>query len=163
MIRVANANSSLRSTSINMKAAKKVTISHSRSIDSRDAAIGRLVRAQRRQLRLSQSDLADRIGVARQQVRRYETGLSRISIGRLARIATTLGVPPTFFFGPQPKNRATLPDQSLEFLATEGALRLIKAYDRFPGRGTQIAFLQLAEDIAKQKRRGGRRRPTGSK
>ena len=75
-----------------------------RSVGARDADIGQLVRTQRQKLKLSQSDLAERIGVTFQQVQKYEKGTNRISIGRLTRIADALDVPPTFFFDQETKS-----------------------------------------------------------
>jgi hypothetical protein len=46
-------------------------------------------------------------------------------------------------------------DKSREFLAAAGALRLIKAFDRFPSRQMRTSFVHFAESIAKGKRRGG--------
>src|SRR5215207_9178277 len=86
------------STGIGISRVKNVAAQHPRSVDTWHVEIGRLVRAQRQQLRLSQSDLAERIGVTFQQVQKYENGKNRISTGRLTRIAEALDVPPTFFF-----------------------------------------------------------------
>jgi transcriptional regulator with XRE-family HTH domain len=135
--------------SASMGQAKVVTTQHPRSVDARDAEIGRMVRAQRQVLRLSQSDLADRIGVTFQQVQKYENGTNRISIGRLARIAEALGVPPTFFFARETKAGAAAGHKSRDFLTAEGALRLIRAYDRLSNRELRTAFVELAESIAK--------------
>jgi transcriptional regulator with XRE-family HTH domain len=140
---------------IGMSRAKNVAAQHPRSVDTRDAEIGRLVRAQRQQLRLSQSDLAERIGVTFQQVQKYENGKNRISIGRLTRVAEALDVPPTFFFGRETKAGVAFGNKSREFLAADGALRLIKAYDRFPGREMRTAFVEFVESIAKHERRSG--------
>jgi transcriptional regulator with XRE-family HTH domain len=138
-----------------MSGAKSATTQHPRSVDARDAEIGRLVRTQRQQLRLSQSDLAERIGVTFQQVQKYENGTNRISIGRLTRIAEALDVPPTFFFGRETKAGVATGNKSREFLAAPGALRLIRAYDRFPGRELRTAFVEFAESLAKSEKRGG--------
>ena len=138
-----------------MGKAKNVTTLHPRSVDARDAEIGRLVRAQRRQLGLTQSDLAKRIGVTFQQVQKYENGTNRISIGRLTRIAEALDVPPPFFFARETKAGVASANKSREFLAAAGALRLIKAFDRFPSRQMRTSFVQLAESLAKGERRGG--------
>jgi transcriptional regulator with XRE-family HTH domain len=138
-----------------MSGAKNATTQHPRSVDARDAEIGRLVRAQRQQLRLSQSDLAERIGVTFQQVQKYENGTNRISIGRLTRIAEALEVPPTFFFARETKAGVATGNKSREFLAAPGALRLIRAYDRFPGRELRTAFVEFAESLARSERRGG--------
>ena len=47
---------------------------------------------------MSQTELANSLGVAVQQVQKYEKGVSRVGAGRLARIAETLGVPISSFF-----------------------------------------------------------------
>ena len=46
---------------------------------------------------MSQTELGIRIGVSFLQVQKYEKGLSRISAGRLQKIARALDVPGTFF------------------------------------------------------------------
>ena len=138
-----------------MSRAKNVAAQHPRSVDARDAEIGRLVRAQRQRLRLSQSELAERIGVTFQQVQKYENGTNRISVGRLTRIAKALDVSPTFFFARETKASLASGNKALEFLGAEGALRLIKAYDRVPGREMRTAFVEFVESIAMREKRGG--------
>jgi transcriptional regulator with XRE-family HTH domain len=140
---------------INMRGAKSVGAPHPKSADARDVEIGRLVRAQRRRLGLSQSDLAERIGVTYQQVHNYEIGRIRITIGRLTRIAEVLDVPPTFFFARETKTAKAFGKKSYEMLAAGGALRLMKAYDRFPAKELRMAFVDLVEEIANRKKRGG--------
>src|ERR1051325_4977500 len=49
-----------------------------RRADMRDAEVGRRVRSRRLECRLSQTELADRIGVTFQQVQKYEKGVNRI-------------------------------------------------------------------------------------
>ena len=70
-----------------------------RRADNRDAEVGRRVRSRRLECRLSQTELADRIGVTFQQVQKYEKGVNRIGAGRLQRISEALEVPISFFFG----------------------------------------------------------------
>src|SRR5258707_8795672 len=70
-----------------------------RRADLRDAEVGRRVRSRRLECRLSQTELADRIGVTFQQVQKYEKGVNRIGAGRLPRISEALEVPISFFFG----------------------------------------------------------------
>jgi transcriptional regulator with XRE-family HTH domain len=136
-----------------MRRARNVTTPHPRSVDARDAEIGRLVRAKRKALGLTQTDLAARIGVAFQQVQKYEAGTNRISIGRLTRIAEVLDLPPTFFFAGETKAGVASGNKAREFLAADGALRLIKAFDRFPSRETRTSFIQFVEGIAKHRGR----------
>ena len=48
---------------------------------------------------LSQSGLAEGIGLTFQQVQKYEKGANRVSAGRLQQISNILNVPVTFFYG----------------------------------------------------------------
>ena len=59
-----------------------------------DALVGRRVRELRLQLGLTQTQLADAIGVTFQQVQKYERGSNRISASKLWLIADRLGVSP---------------------------------------------------------------------
>src|SRR6202162_196521 len=67
--------------------------------DARDMDVGRRIRAQRLVCRMSQTELANNLGVTFQQVQKYEKGVNRVGAGRLSRIAEVLGVPVAFFFG----------------------------------------------------------------
>lgn len=53
---------------------------------------------QRRALGVTQQKLADALGLALAQVRKYEAGTNRISASRLQQIALALKVEPAFFF-----------------------------------------------------------------
>src|SRR6516164_965266 len=76
--------------------------------DARDVDVGRRIRAQRLVCRMSQTELANSLGVTFQQVQKYEKGVNRVGAGRLAKIADTLRVPISFFFdgAPGPKTAA---------------------------------------------------------
>src|SRR5688500_20347252 len=82
-----------------MKRSKTGDNTTARRADNRDAEVGRRVRSRRLECRLSQTELADRIGVTFQQVQKYEKGVNRIGAGRLQRISEALEVPIQFFFG----------------------------------------------------------------
>lgn len=57
-----------------------------------DKAVGARIRTYRKALGLSQTELADSIGVRFQQVQKYESGANRVAASRLWQIAETLGV-----------------------------------------------------------------------
>src|SRR5215510_9331927 len=63
--------------------------------DAVDALVGHNIRIQRHARRMSQTALAERLGVTFQQVQKYEGGVNRVGAGRLTRIAAVLGVPVT--------------------------------------------------------------------
>ena len=63
-----------------------------------DAHVGRRVRERRKALGMSQEKLADAIGIASQQVQKYEIGLNRVSASRLWDITEALEVDVGYFF-----------------------------------------------------------------
>src|SRR5438093_548328 len=74
------------------------------------------IRERRIMLGLTQIEMAELIGVAYQQAHKYETGVNRISAGRLYQIAQALDVGVDYFFegleqplpAPTPQQRQTL-------------------------------------------------------
>ena len=118
-----------------------------RRAGAEDVEIGRKIRALRLERGLSQSNLADGIGLTFQQVQKYEKGMNRVSAGRLQRIADMLNIPVTFFYGGMgakaKKREAGDPD--FAFMQTRGAVRLMRAYAEISSRSTKYALVVLAE------------------
>lgn len=75
-----------------------------------DEAIGQQIRKRRRMLGMSQHRLAQAVGVASQQIHKYEIGENRLSVSRLVEIAAALDVPIAWFFQnlQNPANRGAL-------------------------------------------------------
>jgi transcriptional regulator with XRE-family HTH domain len=115
--------------------------------DPLDTMVGARIRVFRIHRRISQTDLADQIGVTFQQVQKYEKGTNRIGASRLSRIATVLGVSVgELFESPGEKSN----DSTLLFglLAEPGALRVLKAYTRTSDPRVRHAIAELIEGIA---------------
>jgi transcriptional regulator with XRE-family HTH domain len=110
------------------------------------------VRSRRLECRLSQTELADRIGVTFQQVQKYEKGVNRIGAGRLQRISEALEVPITFFFSATPHAAARAPSSSPEsvfgFMQTSGAVRIVKAFHRIKSPKARQLLVGLVEEFA---------------
>src|SRR6266508_6549705 len=94
--------------------------SRTKAPDARDVDVGRRIRAQRLVCRMSQTELANALGVTFQQVQKYEKGVNRVGAGRLAKIADTLRVPISFFFdgAPGPKTAAGNVNEALGLIRT---------------------------------------------
>ena len=103
-----------------------------------DVVIGQKLRALRLDRGLSQSELAGRVGVTFQQLQKYESGVNRISAGRLARIAAALDVPVTAFYDAADAERG---DHSFAYLRSAGAVRLARAYSTIAERGPKAALV----------------------
>ncbi len=129
-----------------------------RRADSRDAEVGRRVRSRRLECRLSQTELADRIGVTFQQVQKYEKGVNRIGAGRLQRISEALEVPISFFFGGGSSGTGSARETSSSnsssnesvfgFLQTSGSVRIVKAFHRIKSRKARQLLVEMAEELA---------------
>lgn len=63
-----------------------------------DLFVGKRLRGRRRLLGLSQSNLADLIGVRFQQIQKYESAINRLSAARLWTLACALGVDIQYFY-----------------------------------------------------------------
>jgi transcriptional regulator with XRE-family HTH domain len=63
-----------------------------------DIHIGQRVREKRMALGLSQTALAEKLGISFQQVQKYESGANRISGSRLWEMSQVLSEPVSFFF-----------------------------------------------------------------
>src|SRR3954465_3458125 len=136
-----------------MKQAKMVDKHvRARRADSRDAEVGRRVRSRRLECRLSQTELADRIGVTFQQVQKYEKGVNRIGAGRLQRISEALEVPISFFFGGAPGSPAREASGNAEsifgFMQTSGSVRIVKAFHKIKSRKARQLLVEMAEELA---------------
>jgi len=119
-----------------------------------DVEIGRKIRALRLERGLSQTDLADGIGLTFQQVQKYEKGTNRVSAGRLVQIADKLNTPIMFFYGsakPGSKKMGAR-DSGLALIQTKGAVRLLRSYAGIQSRATKYALVVLAESLSNQKR-----------
>jgi transcriptional regulator with XRE-family HTH domain len=120
-----------------------------------DVEIGRKIRALRLERGLSQSGLADSIGLTFQQLQKYEKGANRVSAGRLHKIAEMLNIPVTFFYGGM-SARAKKPDggdPDFSFMQTRDAVRIMRAYSEIESRSTKYALVVLAESLRDKERR----------
>ena len=114
-----------------------------------DVMVGARIRIFRIHRRVSQTELAEQIGVTFQQVQKYEKGMNRVGASRLSRIATVLGVSIGELFESPGDNLA---DSTSPFrlLAEPGALRLLKSYARTSDPCARRAVVELAEAAAHQ-------------
>ncbi|WP_298160245.1 helix-turn-helix transcriptional regulator [Brevundimonas sp.] len=122
-----------------------------RSPDAVDASVGRRIGARRLAMGLSQSALAQRLGVSPQQVQKYEAGANRISASRLNDIAAALGVTPGALFPERPSAAVPVIDDlsNLRFMtATTEGRALAAAFPLIRDRSVRQALAQIAEALA---------------
>ena len=123
-----------------------------------DKHVGSRVRMRRLMLSMSQTNLADALGLTFQQVQKYEKGANRIGASRLQHIASILQVPLAFLFEgapglsalPKGTAAAPLPGYVSEFLATSDGLALTKAFMQIKNAKLRRCIVNFVEQITEQ-------------
>ena len=121
-----------------------------------DKHVGSRVRMRRMMLGMSQTTLANGLGLTFQQVQKYEKGTNRMGASRLQHISHILQIPVPFFFEDaphvpgQPKGLGEVPSPAYvsEFLATKDGLALTKAFMRIKDLRMRQRIVHLVEQIA---------------
>jgi transcriptional regulator with XRE-family HTH domain len=64
----------------------------------RDVEAGKTLRRLRRERGMSQTAVAEKVGIAFQQIQKYEIGSNRMAVSRLCQLGEALNVHPSVFF-----------------------------------------------------------------
>jgi transcriptional regulator with XRE-family HTH domain len=123
--------------------------------DPIDVGVGARIRARRQSLRMSQSTLAEQLGVSFQQVQKYERGANRISASMLIKAACALGCPGGFLLGARsPDGEAIAPQENAlqaeiqGLLATPGAEELLRAFGQLPAGEARASVIAIVSGLA---------------
>ena len=126
-----------------------------KSSNSIDKHVGSRIRMRREMLTMSQTKLADALGISFQQVGQYEKGTYRIGASRLHHSSQILQVPATFFFEDTPdlpgataKSAPASPTPVMDFMTTSEGLALAKAFMRVRDGQMRSRIINLVEEIA---------------
>src|SRR5665213_200704 len=120
-----------------------------RTPDPLDMMVGAKIRIFRTHRGMSQTDLARKIGVAFQQVQKYEKGTNRIGASRLSRIAAVLGISVGELFETQ-DDTALDAKSPFQLLSGRDELRVLTAYSRIADPRLRRAIAELVESAAGQ-------------
>jgi transcriptional regulator with XRE-family HTH domain len=117
-----------------------------------DVALGSRIRLRRRELALSQEQLAREIGITFQQVQKYEHGTNRVSFSRLVEIARALGCGVMDIVGDlDSTTNSSLFSEQMIRLNEPGAAELLEAYASIDSPKHRRAILNLAKQLAEAK------------
>lgn len=121
-----------------------------------DRIVGQRLRWRRRELKLTQEQLGEKLGLTFQQVQKYEKGVNRISAGRLFEIAQALGITITYFYEGVDE-LLDLPDTvslheadhppSLPVIDTE-AMELVTAFQKIGDKSLRRSLLETIRAAA---------------
>ncbi|MGA8612710.1 MAG: helix-turn-helix transcriptional regulator [Xanthobacteraceae bacterium] len=118
--------------------------------DAFDISVGKRVRAYRISLGMSQSALAEKVGVTFQQIQKYENGINRMAAGRLKRVAAVLGLPIAALLGENKSGgNGNTDDLLTEILSQPYATRLLRAFRAIKPAKERRALVKLAERMGR--------------
>ncbi len=109
--------------------------------------IGGLIRIMRKAARLSQMELAERVGISYQQIQKYEKGVSEISVSRLSQIAQALNIPLSRFVLDEERmmvSEAVSPYGTL----SDNEIELLSLFRRIKDKKLKDGFLIAIKSIA---------------
>lgn len=121
-----------------------------------DRIVGQRLRWRRRELKLTQEQLGEKLGLTFQQVQKYEKGVNRISAGRLFEMAQVLGITITYFYEGvddllETPSALTVHDgdrpPSLPVLDGE-AMELVKAFQQIGDKSLRRSLLETIRAAA---------------
>ena len=112
-----------------------------------ELSIGARLRARRRQLGLSQSNLAEQLGVSFQQVQKYERGANRISASTLVAAAQALSTTVAWLVGEEGAGREE-DDELFRALAKPGAIEILQAFNAVDDARARSALLTLVREMS---------------
>jgi len=129
--------------------------------DAVDIHVGSRIRLRRTLLGMSQSALAERVGLTFQQIQKYERGANRVSASRLWEFSQTLDVPVSFFFDDMDAKTAArggAPGVTAPALGGSGSedavltrretLELVRAYYKIADPGVRRRLFDLTKATA---------------
>jgi transcriptional regulator with XRE-family HTH domain len=108
-----------------------------------DRHVGARIRGRRIMLGLTQQRLAELIGTTVQQACKYETGLNRVSAGRLYQIAQALDTDVGYFFEAMGRDETSRVTHQQRLL-----LDLARSFNAIPSRRHQEELISLVRALA---------------
>ena len=135
----------------NRKTAKRT----SRATGSLDIHFGEKLRARRMMMapKVSQSELANALGVTFQQIQKYEKGVNRLSAAMMVRIAEVLNVDVQYFFDELPtgakNNREIKTPVLVDMSIAAHGPRLMNVFLKLKNDELRGAVADLAQALAR--------------
>ena len=135
-------------TQLASKAVSRSVGGRSRALDV-DRYVSLRIRQRRIMLGLTQQQMAELIGVTYQQAHKYETGINRISAGRLYQIARALGVNIGYFFEDVDPSSGVAAARAQELMPQQRMLlELARNFSAIKSRKHQEAICHLARALS---------------
>ena len=113
-----------------------------------DLHIGRRLKHRRIFMGLSQAEVANEVGVAFQQIQKYEAGINGLSTARLWTIANVLHCSVAYFYEGIIDGSSPAPPEGAQTIRTrDEPVRLIRAFYEIKDPVTRARILELAKAL----------------
>jgi transcriptional regulator with XRE-family HTH domain len=114
-----------------------------------DVLVGANLRLYRNAARVSQTAMAEALGVTFQQIQKYEKGTNRLTAGRLLTIAHLLKVPVTAFYeGAKGANAPAV--APIQLLGKRDAFRLAEAFSKIKDQRVRQSLVALVVNLSER-------------
>jgi transcriptional regulator with XRE-family HTH domain len=110
--------------------------------------IGEIIKNRRKELGLSQEQLAERVGVSYQQIQRYENGGSMLNVENIQRVAKALGIPVTLFF--DPSGSSSLVSEASTPYESDEEKKLLRSFRDLENRPDRTMAVNIIRRLAKK-------------
>ena len=108
--------------------------------------IGEKIKKRRRELKLSQEELAEILDVTYQQIQRYENGTNKLNVENIQMVAEALSVPLSYFFDSYASTVIT--EEKLPHLSSKEK-NLLKLFKKIKDSRSKNLVIQLSRLAAK--------------
>ena len=108
-----------------------------------DIHVGKRLKQRRILLGLSQTQMADMLGISFQQIQKYEKGTNRISASRLVDLSNVLEVNITYFFNEKGKN-----ESKDDLTAQRETLTLVRNYYKITDKKKRDSVITFCKALA---------------
>jgi transcriptional regulator with XRE-family HTH domain len=106
--------------------------------------IGAMIKKRRRELGISQEELAEALGVTYQQIQRYENGTNKLNVENLQLIAEMIQMPAPLFFEGMTAEKPSIHVQPEE-------MKLLKLFRTIKDRASRDIVMKVAMLAARDK------------
>jgi transcriptional regulator with XRE-family HTH domain len=116
-----------------------------------DIHVGKRIKTLRKLRGMSQSSLGDSVGLAFQQIQKYEHGANRIGASRLFEFSQIFDVPVSYFFDDMDLEISGQPvpeAANLNIFNSPEATTLAHAYYRLPDQSVRNSFRNMIKAVA---------------
>ena len=110
--------------------------------------IGERIKKRRRELKMSQEELAETLGVTYQQVQRYENGMNKLNVENVQTVADALNMPVSYFYEAEKEKALMIAERPASYFSSDEG-RLLNYFRKIKSSASKNTVIQVARLAAK--------------